>query len=283
MRTTPKILLARRGHSGELYGEMIESSHGNRRLKDVNVWIGLGLLLLAALQPALRAEERASPLTVQGMKFPEAAAVSPRIRKMLDEAIDLTERDLRYLYGVADPERGFDCSGFVFHLLLEMGAPSVPRQANTLYEYLCEKGAFQSARKPAQLGGLEPGDLLFWTGTYDIDRKVTHVMIYLGLDKKTGQRWMVGAAGRNYGVGVFPFSPGSRNGIGRNFIGFGKVSAFFTLSEPPPKIHPPAAVAALEPKAPNPAGVKHEDTPPYQASRAENTYFENRGVRQSWN
>ena len=234
----------------------------------MNVWIGLGLLLLAALQPALRAEERVSPLTVQGMKFPEAAAVSPRIRRMLDEAIDLTQRDLDYLYGVADPERGFDCSGMVYYLLLQMGAPNVPRQANTLYNWVREKKAFHPARKSDQLDGLEPGDLLFWTGTYNIDRKVTHVMIYIGLDRKTGQRWMVGAAGLRYGVGVFPFNPGSPNGIGRNFIGFEKIASFFNADRSPTQKIPPA---------PAPVIVKNQESPFQPVCRAENTFFENRG------
>jgi hypothetical protein len=56
--------------------------------------------------------------------------------------------------------------------------------------------------------------LLFWTGTYGIQRDppITHAMIYLGREKKTGARVMVGASdGRTYqsqqrfGVSVFDF------------------------------------------------------------------------------
>jgi hypothetical protein len=42
---------------------------------------------------------------------------------------------------------------------------------------------------------------MFWSGTYDIDRDppITHSMIYLGREKSTGRRVMVGASdGRVY-------------------------------------------------------------------------------------
>lgn len=212
------------------------------------------LMLVGMFQPT---PTPAAEFIADGKSFPEVSQVAPRVRRMLDEAVDLAGRDLDYLYGVADPERGFDCSGMVFHLLLRMGAPNVPRQANTLYEYLAQKNAFHAARKASQLGELEPGDLLFWTGTYNIDRKVTHVMIYLGMEKGTGQRWMVGAASRNYGVGVFPFNPGSPNGIGRNFIGFGKVQAFFK----PGKYSPAVEVAASDKKSAPPAPIQVASIP----------------------
>jgi len=216
------------------------------------------IAVLILIAPVLQADERSSPLTVQGMKFSEAGSVAPRIRELLGEAVELTRRDLKYIYGVADPERGFDCSGMVFHLLLKMGAPNVPRQANTLYEYLKQKDAFHSARNDSGLSDLEPGDLLFWTGTYKIDRKVTHVMIYLGKDNVTGQRWMVGAASPRMGIDVFKFNLGESSGLGSKFIGFGKIQAFFT-GKP--------SMAPAKTDAPAPA-------PSYQVCRPENTFFE---------
>ena len=52
-----------------------------------------------------------------------------------------------------------------------------------------------------ELNELKPGDLLFWTGTYDVEKDppVTHTMIYLGKEKKTGKPVMVGASdGRTF-------------------------------------------------------------------------------------
>jgi hypothetical protein len=66
---------------------------------------------------------------------------------------------------------------------------------------------------------LKPGDLLFWTGTYDVEKDppVTHTMIYLGEDKETGKPVMLGASdGRSFegkrmsGVSVFDFKTASK-------------------------------------------------------------------------
>jgi hypothetical protein len=85
----------------------------------------------------------------------------------------------------------------------------------------------------------QPGDLLFWTGTYSIQRDppITHAMIYLGREKKTGMRVMVGASdGRTYqsqqrfGVSVFDFKmPRADNGEIENgktrprFVGYAHI------------------------------------------------------------
>ena len=79
--------------------------------------------------------------------------------------------------------------------------------------------------------------MLFWTGTYSIERDppITHAMIYLGREKKTGKRVMVGSSdGRVYqgesrfGVSVFDFKVQRRetNGEGKlrpTFIGYGHI------------------------------------------------------------
>ncbi len=75
---------------------------------------------------------------------------------------------------------------------------------------------------------LKPGDLLFWSGTYIIhrDQPITHVMLYLGKNKK-GERLMFGASdGRTYqgkkmwGVSVFDFKLPDGKGPQR-FVGYG--------------------------------------------------------------
>ena len=111
-----------------------------------------------------------------------------------------------------------DCSGFVYFVLKQNGADDVPRDSSGQYVWLRRAGTFEpvvSLKEDSfEFDNLKPGDLLFWTGTYSIDRDppITHAMIYLGREKKPGARVMVGASdGRTYqsqqrfGVSVFDF------------------------------------------------------------------------------
>ncbi|MBV9462610.1 MAG: hypothetical protein JO317_00125 [Verrucomicrobiae bacterium] len=59
----------------------------------------------------------------------------------------------------------------------------------------------------------------FWSGTYRIDRDITHVMIYLGRDRRTGEPLMFGA--ERGGVRVTGFRNDGR-GMGR-FVGYGRI------------------------------------------------------------
>jgi cell wall-associated NlpC family hydrolase len=88
-----------------------------------------------------------------------------------------------------------------------------------------------------ELDLLKPGDLLFWRGTYNIDRDppITHTMIYLGREKRTNKRVMIGSSdGRTYdgkqrwGVSVFDFKipPPPQSGdakISPVFVGYGRI------------------------------------------------------------
>ncbi|MGI9245519.1 MAG: C40 family peptidase [Steroidobacteraceae bacterium] len=73
-----------------------------------------------------------------------------------------------YLYGGADPRRGFDCSGLVSYTHAREGI-GVPRTAAQ---------QFAAARKLEQ-AALLPGDLVFFR-TVPGSREITHVGIYVG-------------------------------------------------------------------------------------------------------
>jgi cell wall-associated NlpC family hydrolase len=180
---------------------------------------------------------------------PEAIAnfesYPPKVQKLLTSALELTTRNLDYKYGSADPANGgMDCSGFVYYVLNQNGvAPYVPDDSKDQYIWLRSAGTFEPVvsgeEDSFELNELKPGDLLFWSGTYSIERDppITHVMIYLGREKKTGARVMVGASdGRTYqsqqrfGVSVFEFKmPQTENSEayeGRErprFIGYGHI------------------------------------------------------------
>jgi hypothetical protein len=138
---------------------------------------------------------------------------------LIRSSLALTEQNLSYKYGSADPAAGgMDCSGFIYYVLSNAGYKDVPRDSAGQYEWVRKNSDFHSVLSRSgdsfELNDLRPGDLLFWSGTYKVDREIpiTHVMIYLGKEKSTDKPVMVGATdGRSYngirrfGVSVFDF------------------------------------------------------------------------------
>jgi len=168
-----------------------------------------------------------------------------KVQKLLAFALELTTRNLDYQYGSADPDNGgMDCSGFVYFVLKQNGITDVPRDSSEQYSWLRRAHRFESVLSQKddsfELEDLKPGDLLFWTGTYSIERDppITHAMIYLGREKKTGKRVMVGASdGRVYqgesrnGVSVFDFNVqrlqnNEEKKLRPTFVGYGHLPGF---------------------------------------------------------
>jgi hypothetical protein len=102
--------------------------------------------------------------------------------------------------------------------LSNAGFKDVPRDSSSQYVWVRKNSDFHAVLSRSgesfELDELKPGDLMFWSGTYKVDRDIpiTHVMIYLGKEKSTGKPVMVGATdGRTYdgvrrfGVSVFDF------------------------------------------------------------------------------
>jgi cell wall-associated NlpC family hydrolase len=199
----------------------------------------------------LAQKEGAAPRCVVSTIVPSEidgfANFSPAIQRLIHECLALTKQNLAYVYGSADPNNGgLDCSGFVYRVVRSLGVKAVPRQSNEQYAWVRREGQFFSvlSRDPEtfELEDLEPGDLMFWTNTYEVKRSIpiTHVMIYLGLRRSDGQRIMVGASeGRSYrgqphyGVSVFEFRMPSREnqteGKGA-FVGYGRIPGLSTVA-----------------------------------------------------
>jgi hypothetical protein len=155
-----------------------------------------------------------------------------QVQKLLKLAFELSKQRLGYQYGSSDPRNGgLDCSGTVQYLLQQSGIRHVPRQANTLFQWVSQDFRQVSSRSlDRDLEQLQPGDLLFWNGTYSIRRypDVTHVMMYLGTDRKTGKRWMMGAnsgrVSRRGGVDIFLLDLNRKSyGTSANFLGYGSI------------------------------------------------------------
>lgn len=158
---------------------------------------------------------------------------SPAVKELITQALALTQKNLTYLYGSADPHRGgMDCSGTIYYLLKLNKLTDVPRPSNEMYHWVVDKGKFYPVTSrdfsSAEFSHLKPGDLLFWEGTYKTNRNppISHVMIYLGTNEQN-QPLMFGASdGRPYqgkqmwGVSVFDFKLPRATGPAR-FIGYG--------------------------------------------------------------
>lgn len=75
-----------------------------------------------------------------------------------------------YVFGASGPD-SFDCSGFVCYVLNHSGVANVGRTNAQGFYNLCT---------PIAPGAAQPGDLIFFTGTYSTANPVTHVGIYVG-------------------------------------------------------------------------------------------------------
>ncbi len=166
----------------------------------------------------------------------------PKVQQIIERGLDLTKQNLNYTYGSADPANGgLDCSGFVYYVLRQNEFNDVPRDSSQQYVWVRKAGNFHAVlsrhEDSFELDALKPGDLLFWIGTYKIERDppVTHAMIYLGREKQTNKRIMVGASdGRTYdgkqrfGVSIFDFKlskpPDSNDAkLSPVFVGYGRI------------------------------------------------------------
>ena len=182
---------------------------------------------------------RTPAISVEGIS--ESSAYSPEIKKIVDIGLDLTTRNLAYKYASADPARGgMDCSGFIWYVFTESGQQNVPRDAREQYAWVRKAGNFQAVLGHSddtfELEGLKPGDLLFWANPSGASREpeITQTMVYIGRDKSTKQRLMIGASERgNYkgkplsGVGVFDFKLGTPEAKSEEeatslFVGYGR-------------------------------------------------------------
>jgi len=193
--------------------------------------------------PHLATEKRGAPnVTLSPDEIADYDGYPPKVRQILDAGLALTKQNLGYTYGSADPANGgMDCSGFIYYLLTENGFEDVPRDSSQQYVCVRKAGNFNAVlsrhEDTFELDALKPGDLLFWSGTYNIDRDppVTHTMIYLGREKRTKKRVMIGSSdGRTYdgkqrfGVSVFDFKmpPPPNSGdakISPVFVGYGRI------------------------------------------------------------
>lgn len=198
------------------------------------------LCLLFLYQGLIYAETipHGAPASIAPNQIQAFSTYPTNIQELIIEALKLASNNLTYTYGSANPQTGgMDCSGTIYYLLNYFHIPNVPRQADQLYRWVWEDGHFYAVNSSSfssfEFSRLKPGDLLFWSGTYEVKRDppVTHVMLYLG-ENLAGKKLMFGASnGRPYqgvsrwGVSLFDFTLPSADSSSR-FLGYGCIPHF---------------------------------------------------------
>jgi cell wall-associated NlpC family hydrolase len=186
--------------------------------------------------------------TIEAGQIADFSVQPEPVQQLLKAALALTKLNLTYAYGSDDPSRGgMDCSGTIYYLLRSQGLKDVPRDSSEQYIWARQHGQFFAVVSTEADGfefkDLQPGDLMFWSGTYKTERTVpiTHVMMYLGREKASGKRIMFGSSdGRSYhgiqrwGVSVFDFTmPKANPAIPEKHVSFVGYARIPTLRELP--------------------------------------------------
>lgn len=161
-------------------------------------------------------------------------------KKLIEAAISVGNEvaGMPYVYGGnGPPDGGFDCSGAMYYVLRKAGLKP-PRTSADQFLWVKKNSQMHTISVAAKdathasFSELKPGDLVFWTGTYEPDDarlvKITHVAIFLGYEKKDGHAVMINATdGRSYrgkvgnGYGVYDFRVPEAGSKSR-MVGYGK-------------------------------------------------------------
>lgn len=217
--------------------------------------------------------EHAPDATVEPEEIVDFAAQPRRVQQLMRDAIDLTRLNLTYTFGSDDPDKGgMDCSGTIYYLLHAHNFADVPRDSSGQYLWARRGGFFPVLSKSPdspEFKELLPGDLMFWTGTYENGRDIpiSHVMMYLGREKGSGKRIVFGASdGRSYngiqrwGVSVFDFKmpkadPADPEKARVDFVGYARIPGLRGPVPPPllAEADAPAENAKKEKAASTPA------------------------------
>ncbi|MEN8681695.1 MAG: NlpC/P60 family protein [Akkermansiaceae bacterium] len=199
----------------------------------------LALLLTLFFWGLGSADELARPKTLAKEDLKEFTNLPDAAKKRIATALAVSKKHnwLRYKFGSADPvNKGFDCSGAMNYVLSSLKY-EIPRTSSDQYLWLKENKSLNLVPETVRslddhaFDKLSPGDLVFWSGTYEPTDgrtiKITHVGMYLGTEKKDGRPVMIcSSKGRSYrrvaadGYGVFDFRvPGEKSKA--RIVGFG--------------------------------------------------------------
>lgn len=173
------------------------------------------------LPPDGKAPPKAEVSSITTVELAGFADQPAEVRSLITRALEFTKKNLTYRFGSSDPSLGgMDCSGTIYRLLQDHGLKDTPRQSDEMCAWVRDGSRLHltegvSKLDDEKLKSLQPGDLIFWSGTYSTQERklpITHVMLYLGRRAKDLKPVIYGASdGRSYegqrrcGVSVFDF------------------------------------------------------------------------------
>lgn len=104
--------------------------------------------------------------------YPGEPIIGDAYKALMDEAQKYI--GYPYVYGGSSPATSFDCSGYICWVYTQSGIYNLPRTtAQGIYGYCT----------PVSPSEAQPGDLVFFQGTYDFYEQITHIGIYVGNGK----------------------------------------------------------------------------------------------------
>ena len=187
------------------------------------------ILAIASISPATAST---NPESIPASALQNFSANPQPIQQLIKSALALAGQNIGYQYGSANPQaKGMDCSGTIYYLLNQMHLKDVPRSSYLFYQWVKEKGHFYPVNSHSlsspEFSHLKPGDLLFWSGTYETGHalNVSHVMIYIGKNAEQHPLMAGASDGRSYkgrkiyGVSVFDFQL-PHAGSSSRFLGY---------------------------------------------------------------
>ena len=154
---------------------IVLSGLGKDALK-VAAGLALAVVLALAFSVASLATLLGAPTSVRPATeslsrgpFGPGALLDPAVARV--QAVELARGEIGvpYVWGGANPRAGFDCSGLVQWVYLQMGT-NLPRTAQQQFD----------ATSRLNRDRLRPGDLVFFAGTVPSPDRITHVGIYIG-------------------------------------------------------------------------------------------------------
>ena len=121
--------------------------------------------------------DHAPAATIEAAQIADFSAQPDSVQRLIRAALDLTKLNLTYTYGSDEPSSGgMDCSGTIYYLLRSQGFKDVPRDSSEQYIWARKHGQFFAVVSTEADGfefkDLQPGDLMFWSGTYKTERTV---------------------------------------------------------------------------------------------------------------